>query len=81
MVNEKERQLGSEEEKMAQTTGTPALPQRTVVSSNTVDITGRVCEDVRIDPNITEGHPGYEESGESQIIPLDRLTRSQEEKG
>jgi hypothetical protein len=34
-----------------------------------VDITGIVPEGVRIDPDITEGHPGYEESGSSEIIP------------
>jgi hypothetical protein len=26
-----------------------------------------------VDPNITEGHPGYEESGSSGIIPPERL--------
>jgi hypothetical protein len=24
---------------------------------------------IRIDPDIMEGHPGYEESGDSEIIP------------
>ncbi len=38
-----------------------------------VDITGIVPEDIYVDPDLTEGHPGYEESGESQIIPPDRL--------
>jgi len=33
------------------------------------DVTGRVPDDVRIDPDITEGHPGYEESGDSEITP------------
>ena len=28
---------------------------------------------VRIDPDITEGHPGYEESSDSEIIPPERL--------
>jgi hypothetical protein len=28
---------------------------------------------IEIDPEITEGHPGYEESGPSEIIPLERL--------
>jgi hypothetical protein len=26
-------------------------------------------EGIRIDPDITEGHPGYEESGSSEITP------------
>jgi hypothetical protein len=30
-------------------------------------------EGIRIDPDITEGHPGYEESGDSEIIPPERL--------
>jgi hypothetical protein len=33
------------------------------------DVTGVMPDDVRIDPDITEGHPGYEESGESEILP------------
>lgn len=38
-----------------------------------VDVTGIVPEGIRVDPNITEGHPGYEESGSSGIIPPERL--------
>jgi flap endonuclease-1 len=34
-----------------------------------IDITGTMPEGIRIDPDITEGHPGYEESGDSKIIP------------
>jgi len=33
------------------------------------DVTGIVPDGVRIDPDLTEGHPGYEESGDSEIIP------------
>jgi len=33
------------------------------------DVTGIVPDDVHVDPNITERHPGYEESGDSEIIP------------
>jgi hypothetical protein len=32
------------------------------------DVTG-FPDGVRIDPGLTEGHPGYEESGDSEIIP------------
>jgi len=39
-----------------------------------VDITGIMPEGIRVDPNVTEGHPGYEESGESEIIPTERFT-------
>jgi hypothetical protein len=34
-----------------------------------IDVTGIIPEEIRIDPNITEGHPGYEESGDSGIMP------------
>ena len=64
------------------TTGTgrarPALPPATshpACDPHCVDVTGKAPEGVRIDPNITEGHPGYEESGDSEIIPPDRLAR------
>lgn len=34
-----------------------------------VERTGIPPEDIRVDPDVTEGHPGYQESGESEIIP------------
>jgi hypothetical protein len=34
------------------------------------DIVGKMPPNIRVDPNITEGHPGYEESGESELTPL-----------
>ena len=42
-----------------------------------VDVTGIVPEGIHIDPDITEGHPGYEESGDSEIIPLEPLVRGE----
>ncbi len=33
------------------------------------DVTGVMPDNIRVDPNITEGHPGYQESGDSEIIP------------
>jgi hypothetical protein len=42
-----------------------------------VDITGIVPEAVHVDPLITEGHIGYEESGESEVIPSERLAGRQ----
>lgn len=45
----------------------PALPFEPGVSPNAVDVTGIVPDDVFIDPEITEGHRGYEESGRSEI--------------
>ena len=36
------------------------------------DVTGVVPDGVRIDPDLTEGHPGYQESGDSEITPTDR---------
>jgi len=46
-----------------------ALPLEPGVSAGSVDVTGIVPEDVHVDPDITEGHPGYEESGPSEIHP------------
>jgi hypothetical protein len=37
-------------------------------------------EDVRIDPDITEGHPGYQESGDSEMIPTERWTEDKTNK-
>ena len=31
------------------------------------DVTGQIPDDIRIDPDITEGHPGYQESGDSEL--------------
>jgi hypothetical protein len=56
-------------------TDRPALPFRPTADPNRIDVTGIIPEGIRIDPDITEGHPGYEESGESQIIPPERLAR------
>jgi len=33
------------------------------------DVTGVVPGGVRVDPDLTPGHPGYEVSGGSEIIP------------
>lgn len=38
------------------------------------DVTGVMPDNVRVDPNITEGHPGYQESGDSEIIPPPNTT-------
>ena len=46
-----------------------ALPHEPGVSPGAVDVTGIIPEDVRVDPDITEGHPGYEESGGSELHP------------
>jgi len=40
-----------------------------------VDVTGVMPKNIRVDPNLTEGHPGYDESGDSEIIPADQLTK------
>jgi hypothetical protein len=54
----------------------PALPparSHPACDPNCVDVKGKAPEGVRIDPEITEGHPGYEKSGGSEIIPMERL--------
>jgi len=38
------------------------------------DVTGVAPPGTHADPDLTEGHPGYQESGGSEIIPNDRLT-------
>lgn len=38
-----------------------------------IDVTGIIPERIRVDPDITEGQPGYEESGDSETIPPERL--------
>ena len=56
----------------------PALPPaRThpACDPNCIDVTGKMPEGIRIDPDITEGHPGYQESGDSGIIPPERLAQ------
>jgi hypothetical protein len=53
--------------------GPQALPHKPGITPGWVDITGIVPESIRIDPDLTEGHPGYEESGDSEIIPIERL--------
>ena len=50
-------------------TAPPALPHQPGVTSVAVDVTGVIPDDVHVDPDITEGHPGYEESGASEIHP------------
>src|SRR5262245_32964175 len=53
----------------------PALPPakgHPACDPHCVDVTGKTPEGIRVDPDITEGHPGYDESGDSEIIPPDR---------
>lgn len=44
-----------------------------------VDVTGVMPDNIRVDPDITEGHEGYQESGDSEIIPLDRLAKGEQD--
>ena len=63
-------------------TSVKALPRPTrPTGSGWVDVTGIMPEGIRIDPDITEGHPGYEESGESEIIPTERFSAGEPNKG
>lgn len=50
-------------------------PGKPGANPRVVEVTGVVPPDVHVDPFITEGHPGYEESGSSEIIPADRLRK------
>jgi hypothetical protein len=60
---------GNKGSSAAARTAPPALPHKPGVTPGSVDVTGIVPEDVHADPDITEGHPGYEESGGSEIHP------------
>lgn len=53
----------------AQSPGVPhSLTHQPGISPGSVDVTGIVPEGVIVDPKVTEGHPGYDESGTSEII-------------
>jgi len=52
-----------------------ALPRQIEPKPGRVDVVGRLPADIRVDPEITEGHPGYDETGPSEIIPTKRFRR------
>jgi hypothetical protein len=52
-----------------QKTPRQALPYDRGVSPTAVDVTGITPEDIHAEPDITEGHPGYDESGTSELRP------------
>jgi hypothetical protein len=54
-----------------------ALPYRPGILPNSVDVIGMVPDSIHVDPDVTEGHPGYDESGDSEIIPLERLAAAE----
>jgi hypothetical protein len=62
-------QLGVESRASIRPIAPQALPHEPGISRGSVDVTGIVPEDVHVDPDITEGHPGYEESGSSEMHP------------
>ena len=75
---EQPKSTGRQQPPAAQTgsAAKPALPpatSRPPCDPHCVDVTGKVPDDLRVDPDLTEGHPGYDESGVSEIIPPDRL--------
>jgi hypothetical protein len=45
-----------------------ALPRKVETNPNSVDVVGRIPKDIHVDPEITEGHRGYDETGPSEII-------------
>jgi hypothetical protein len=46
----------------------PALPHEPDVMPDAVDVVGIIPGNVYVDPELTEGHAGYEESGDSELI-------------
>jgi len=55
----------------------PALnkPERPDGGQGRVDVTGIIPDNIHVDPDLTEGHPGYDESGDSEIIPSSRPSK------
>jgi len=43
------------------------------------DVVEPIPEGIQVDPYITEGNPGYEESGGSEIMPAERFTSDRKE--
>jgi hypothetical protein len=48
-------------------TATPALPHDSDRKPDAVDVVGIVPGAIYVDPELTEGHAGYENSGDSEI--------------
>ena len=46
------------------------------VGKSRVDLSGTVPDDVRVDPDLTEGRPGYQDSADSEIVPSERVVRN-----
>ena len=46
---------------------TPILPFEPEVRPDAVDVVGVLPGDVHVDPELTEGHAGYDESGDSEL--------------
>ncbi len=43
------------------------LPFDVHARKESLDVVGVLPKDITVDPNLTEGHPGYQESGKSEI--------------
>ena len=78
----KEQQAGSakptddkNDERAVPPAAVQALSYQSGISPGSVDVTGIVPESIHVDPDLLEGHPGYEESGNSGIMPTDLSSR------
>ena len=71
----KAKQIDDKSEKTAGTPAVQALSYQSGIRPGSVDVTGIVPESVHVDPDILEGQPGYEESGNSGIMPTDLSRR------
>lgn len=45
-----------------------ALPRNVEANTGRVDVVGKLPPEIHVDPEITEGHPGYDETGPSEIV-------------
>jgi hypothetical protein len=59
----------SQEKQAAAPRAFEALPYDPSIRPGSVDVTGTIPDDVQVDPEITEGHTGYDESGSSEVNP------------
>ncbi len=52
-------------------TARPALSRKVEPNPSRVDVVGKLPPDIHVDPEITEGHRAYDETGPSEIIQPD----------
>ena len=69
--------MAAKENKMVAPPGDAGAPDKGLPGGGKgrVDVTGVLPEGIAIDPNLTEGNPGYGESGDSEMHPTEPGTQ------